>query len=666
MTSGELLIGTGGLALVAGGGWLVAVRIRRRWLPRCSGAVAHLVDAVTGLAAIVAVSQVLGAIGAFRAPALVAGVAAVAVASLRLEDRSLPRAAAVVDHGPSSRRAAVVAVVLVAVVAGQWTSVAVDATDEGVRAADSIWYHLPRAAEFVQSGSLTDLHYTAPEFPDTFHPSNAELVQSVPMLFYGRDVLSPILNHGWLALLLLAAWCVGAAKGRGAASVAGASALMATPLLVIEGAGNAGNDIAAAFLLVASVALLLRRDDGWEMAAVAGVAAGLAISTKLTVVPAVAVLTLGLVFSGAPSRARTIVAWTVPLLAFGSYWYLRNWIAVGTPVPSTDLPFLPAPRFRIADELGYSVFDYATDTSVWRRWFAPGLRADFGLLWLLALSALPVAVVGAWRARDLPQARWIGLALAAATATYVGLPTTALGPPGRPLLFAGNVIYLVPALILAISWVPLSLPARSVRAERLFLGAAAVVALSAVTTSHLDTWAPGRSLVAVVTTAGVGAVGALVLVPRLRPPPVAVRVVAAASVALVVVALGASVDGRYRDEPLYAWANRAEVDRVAVAGFAGAYPLYGADLDNEVTYVGVQGDHGELHDHTTCSGWRHALRVGGFDHVALRPERYDTDAAHARWMQADPAATRWLERPEGQVYRFDPRVPDPGCEAEVP
>ena len=74
---------------------------------------------------------------------------------------------------------------------------------------DSTWYHGPFAAGFLQSGDTWDLHFIAPQFLAWFYPANSELFHAVGMLAFGRDILSPLLNLGWLAGCLLAGWCVG-------------------------------------------------------------------------------------------------------------------------------------------------------------------------------------------------------------------------------------------------------------------------------------------------------------------------------------------------------------------------------------------------------------------------------------------------------------------------
>jgi len=646
---------------VTWGGW----RLRNRLLPLWHGAQARLAEVILALAIVIGTSQALGAVGLFRRLPFVVSVLAVAGVAARIGTSGVARSDLVRQPfaGPAGRVGAVAAIAAVAAVAGQWATFAAESTRTGVLAADSIWYHLPRAARFVQTGWLTRLHFTAPEFPDTFHPSNGELVHAVPMLLYGRDLLSPVVNLGWLALVLLAAWCVGRPFGLGPVSTVGVAALLASPLFVVEGAGNAGNDFAAAFFLLGAVAVLLQRDRTVAAIAVAGVSAGLAMSTKYTVVVPVVVLSLGVAWAAPrPDRAKHVLAFLAPLLAFGSYWYIRNLILVGSPVPAARLPLFPSGSFRIADELGFSVADYATDGTVWRDWFLPGLRFDFGWTWPLIFVLLIVVVAASLATRRDRLVQSVGAALVAAAAAYVVLPTTALGEQGRPVLFAGNVVYLAPALLLGFAVLPVLPPLRVGRRPLLLVGAFALV-LAAGTTSPIATWAGEWTGLGVVVGVVCAAIGAWVVVGR----PAARVTGVVGAVALVIVVLGSSIASsrsashRYDGHAFYQWANELEDEDIAIAGFAGQLPFYGVEIDNVVQYVGDEGSHGEFHDVQTCAQWRAALRRGGYSYVVLRTERSEV-AAHVRWTQDDPAATPFLQAEGGSVFRFDPSVADPGCD----
>ena len=86
--------------------------------------------------------------------------------------------------------------------------------DHGITNFDSVWYHLPFAAEMFQSGSVVGFHHPETVFLNWFYPQNSELVHAAGMALTGHDFLSIFINLGWLGIALLAGWCVGRPYGR--------------------------------------------------------------------------------------------------------------------------------------------------------------------------------------------------------------------------------------------------------------------------------------------------------------------------------------------------------------------------------------------------------------------------------------------------------------------
>ena len=150
-----------------------------------------------------------------------------------------------------------VAVLAVALVAADWATRTIDAYHHGMTTPDTLWYHLPQAARFVQDGSIIPLHFFDLGLVTAFYPTNSELFHGMGILLMGNDVLSPALNSCWLALALLASWCVGRPYGVGAVTLCGVAALMATPSLVATQPGGGYDDIVGLALLLACAAILI-------------------------------------------------------------------------------------------------------------------------------------------------------------------------------------------------------------------------------------------------------------------------------------------------------------------------------------------------------------------------------------------------------------------------
>ncbi|MBN9624260.1 MAG: hypothetical protein J0H06_15155, partial [Actinobacteria bacterium] len=199
----------------------------------------------------------------------------------------------------------------------------------------STWYHGPFAAGFFQSGNTIDLHFIAPQFLAWFYPANSEVVHAIGMLAFSRDLMSPLLNLGWLVGCLLASWCIGRPFGVAPWSLALGAIALSVPALADQ-AGEARNDIVGIFFLLSAVALALNaatstkdegRGRGLSTGALlcAGLTAGLAAGTKLNFLLPAAVLVVGLVVP-APRGRRwfTLLCAGGMALAGGGYWYLRN------------------------------------------------------------------------------------------------------------------------------------------------------------------------------------------------------------------------------------------------------------------------------------------------------------------------------------------------------
>ncbi len=213
-----------------------------------------------------------------------------------------------------------VAVGVVALVFAHWGLTAKDALGRGIFNFDSLWYHLPFAVEMAQSHSVTGLHYTETVFTNWFYPQNGELLHAVGILLTGRDTLCLFLNFGWLAIAFLAAWCIGRPYGRGPLTVVAAGVLLECHTLVVREPGAAKNDLMAAALLLAAIAILVNADGerwrgrvgGGRLPAGRPVAGrtGLAVGTKSTALAMAAALTVAVIVLGpcwAPLGRRWLV-----------------------------------------------------------------------------------------------------------------------------------------------------------------------------------------------------------------------------------------------------------------------------------------------------------------------------------------------------------------------
>jgi hypothetical protein len=666
------------LAAMAGAVGFGAFRVRAALLPGWRGAPGRLVESILGIALLLAVAQVLGAVHAFEEAPFVAGCVLVGLGAAL--GAGAIRAGA--DGTPEAIRPSSIAVTVAVLVAGllavNWAIGAEESLHRGMYGFDTMWYHGPFAAGFAESGSTTAIHFTGAYGPLVwFYPQSSELLHAGGILLFGNDFLSPLLNLGWLGLALLAAWCVGRPFGAGPLTLVAAALVLGSQPWLASQPGEGYNDIAAFTLLLAAVAVIvngctparapaagrldLRLDP--SVLVIAGLAAGLAMSVKLTAAAPVAALTVGLIaLSPKGGRRRTAMAGIVPMLALGSYWYLRNLVLVGNPLPSLDLGVFPAPELP-PHRSDFSVAHYLADGHVWRGYFLPGLHEAFGAGWPVLVAAATLgALLAAWRGPSRVVRLLGGVAVVAALA-YLVTPYSAQGPEGMPRNFEGNLRYAAPAIFLGIAALA-CLPQLAGRRAR--LGAmAGLVALFIVSQSALDA-RHGPYLPAALGIALVMAVPVVLWLVRGRVAP-PVLVAGLGMVAAGVLATGehqhrvyiesryASPSGITQNRPLeaaFAWARDVHGAKIATDAFR-QYGLYGNDLSNRVTFIGHEGLHGSFESIGTCREWRRALNEGAYDYVIPAPSYRDA-AGRARaapafgWTRDDRAARK--VRDAGPVF----------------
>lgn len=203
---------------------------------------------------------------------------------------------------------------------------------------------------------------------------------------------------------------------------------------------------------------------GWALA-VAGLAVGLAAGTKVTALAMAAALSVA-VLALTPAGRRWAAAgwWFLPALAGGGYWYLRNLIIAGNPLPQVERlgPIsLPHPETLQSGRPDFNVIHYATDTAVWGDYFAPGLDNAFGILWPLVIGGAIAAGLLALLQRQDRLLRWLGGVVLFGLVAYLFTPLSAAGAEGAPEAFRINLRFAIPALLAGLALLPVAVLRRS-------------------------------------------------------------------------------------------------------------------------------------------------------------------------------------------------------------
>ena len=686
LSAGSYLLGAVELAALAGAFGFAAWRVRAVMLPGWGGAPARLVEIVLGVVGFLWLAEALGTFGLFEDAPMLIGAAAIAAGAWYFGRDADPSGSGAPPAPPASRAAWICAAIACAAVAAAWMVPTLQALAGGMDRADTLWYHMPLATRYVQTGDLGAIDHFDPIFFAAYYPANSEVLHAAGILAFGRDILSPLLNLGFLALGLLASYCIGRPYGLGPLSLLGGAIALGSQQLVEFQAGEALNDITGVAFVLAAVAILVNAYAATTsshvrgaVVGIAGLAAGVAVGTKLSFLAPVAALAIGLpLIAGSGQRLRTFGFFAGGAALSGGYWYLRNAIAIGNPIPFTAWgPLgLPSPERDFELREPFSVAHYLTDGDVWSDWFIPGLDDSFGFLWPLVLAGfIGAGIYALWRGTT-PLIRVLGGVVLITTIAYLFTPLTAAGEEGAPIAFEWNVRYIAPAAAIGLALLPVLLPATP-RWRTATLAGLSVLAFATIVS--LVQWDQGHAKGAVV--AGVGVLGLFALVWWLRGR----YAVALACVTLVgAIGVGYLVQRHYlerRYENLspqlkladaVRWARGLEDSKVAVSGVRGVfnqYPFYGTDLSNHVQWLGIEGEDGAYLRIADCETWRAELADGGYTHVVTTYDPFLpgqlTDTKEALWTREDPAARQILR--DGPVSVFELQgAPDASACGDLP
>ena len=240
------------------------------------------------------------------------------------------------------------------------------------------------------------------------------------------------------------------------------------------------------------------------------------------------------------------------MILAGGFWYARNLIAVGNPLPWSSFGgVLPTPAAPLQQHTGYSVAHYLTGARpglahFWSAFAQPALAAGLGRWWYLILAAALVGpllcllperlgrnYVHAELSSQAPV-RMLGAVALFSLAAYLVTPETAAGPNGNPVGFAFNLRYLAPALALSLAVAPLARALATTPAARTAT-LIALASLLAATVAQPRLWPASHTAGAILI-----ATAALVLLALARRR---LALLAAAGVALVIA--GYALQGHY-------------------------------------------------------------------------------------------------------------------------
>lgn len=233
-----------------------------------------------------------------------------------------------------------------------------------------------------------------------------------------------------------------------------------------------------------------------------------------------------------------------------------------------------------------------------------------------------------------------GLVGLAAAVSWLVSPTSASGPDGMPRGFESGLRYLTPALILGLALLPTVPPLRTLAAR-----------LASIGPKLGERPVPSDERLHLPPDSG-GERRRSVEEDRLPRRWVAGIV---AGAVLLAVLVGYPVErhylrDRYRDpsfttpglDAAFAWARNISGARIGTTS-TRQYPLFGTDLSNRVSYIGVERPHGGFEEAQSCRQFRRFVDAGHYDYVVASRDRIEAGKP------AYPRQAAWTAGPNAEV-----------------
>jgi hypothetical protein len=748
MSTSQYLLGAAELAVIAAALGLGAYHLRALLAPVWTGALARLAEVVIALSMLILVAEILGVVGLFEeVPLLIGYVVTGLGATLLARRRGLPEP----PEAPEARSSWLmigIGIVAASLVIIHWAHPTGQALDTGMYYQDTTWYHMSFSARFDQTGEIGPLHFTDPlKLAVWFYPQNSELLHGIGILFLKTDFLSPLINLIFAALCLLAAWCIGRPYAIGGVTLLGAAVVLDSEMMVGSQAGQAPNDVAGLFFLMAALAFLVdgaasahaEREaaagarnnaasappahepvpapanpgnpgrssitDELEIGVVedvpvegdpralatvgagplfmAGLAAGLGVGTKITLLATIAAFTLGVVILGGRRHwLRALGIWLGGILITSGFWYGRNFVEALNPFPQIQKigPIdLPGPdQVAIYPRPPHKLSEYYNDPLVWTHKLTPVLHDRLGPLWPVILAVVVIALVWAFVKGGSALMRILALTGAVAGIAYIFTPLTASGDPYDGSGFDANLRYVAPVLTVGFLLLPLIPWFRHGKRPWILIGLFTVLLLQGTITQ--SNWEFPHHLASIGIAFLIVGVPALLVAGFRRGLNPILLISFGVLMAIAAVALGRVREDYYLDhryvtasrpplsggfrstpewQPLQDWGRQASDERIAVFGRAGAfgqYFFYGEDLSNHVQYLGDEGSHGTFRPIYTCELWRQTINQGNYDYVVTTPAIGVIETVtppQNLWTSDDPNVETVIQSGPAAVYRIN-------------
>jgi hypothetical protein len=308
MPQSDYLLGLAFVTVVYGCVAASATVVLRRRLPHLRGAVAAVAWGVIATFALIAVHVVPLTLGILSRETAAAGAAAGLAVALAIPRRmpapaqpaGLPAATGAASRWMAIATAAALAIYLIAVLRSRLFM-----APTGV---DTLTFHLPNVARWIESGSLWQIDQFIPLQSHGHYPHNGDIVLLSTILPWSNDFLAHQAMAPFLAMTAVAVYALGRElRASWPAAVGGACLVAAVPIVTVPALATTLVDAVMLGPFAAGVLFLARhlRSGQTTDLVLAGLGLGVAFGTKWYAVASVAgVVDVWAVARLAPPRPR--------------------------------------------------------------------------------------------------------------------------------------------------------------------------------------------------------------------------------------------------------------------------------------------------------------------------------------------------------------------------
>lgn len=216
---------------------------------------------------------------------------------------------------------------------------------------DSIAYHLPFVAKWLQTGTLNHLYYSAFAGPISYYPGNYELLDLWSFLPFQNDFFANLINFPLFVILGVVIWRILRNFGIDKNTALISTAIPFYMPIFLHQAGLPLVDLFFVLIFAISIYFLQeisinQEKEKYSNFLLFGLSIGLFIGTKylgLVYGALMVLLLVGIAFYHAKNKkiklCKAGFITIAGILFTGSFFYIRNWIDSGNPLFPVDVNF---------------------------------------------------------------------------------------------------------------------------------------------------------------------------------------------------------------------------------------------------------------------------------------------------------------------------------------